>query len=403
MPYFIALILSAILGIGSAASQPKNPPIPNQTPIPTPASVCLDQSIAENGIDPGLARVPKILKNIKKPTRKNITRGYEIPLCQNAGQCDGPELADYVLVATNIRADHVVFPNNFEENLDISDRQLVKQTDFTNDLIVNDRYRNHLYRTFCGDWCNTCNPSDVVCLDGECLKGECKTDKPPVTLPYRGTYHCDFLFYLQDLDDKGNAQLDENANFTPGHGNDKLPELPANKSFFSIYFRKGATIPDSLKCTLPKQSRVKGIQSGDNFKYPESSDNYWKMEKNPGSSDGSFTARNTQIINFSKLDNVNNPADLTGQYEVYKNLLDPESNDLIYLVKPNIVSSVLNGLKNNPPQVIKFSYFVLRNIELKSGSQKSLKLGTFIPTSDWIKKWAQESKPAIYLYPQKET
>ncbi|MCL4339341.1 hypothetical protein M1271_06665 [Patescibacteria group bacterium] len=435
------------------------------------STICLTDSTAQNGISQGNLRVPAVLQKINKATSENTTQGYEIAKCQGQGSCgDVPSVADYRLVATGVKISHVIYPNNFTGSLASSDRQLVKQLDITSDPILADRYKNRVYRTFCGDWCYTCPPDKVQCSDPEGLNCVCTTSDS-VTLPYRGSFHCNFIFYLEDFDSKGNRQIDEYGNLASDHQNPNDEQLPADNSLFSVYFREGATLPDNIRCkdnpqtnlfkTVAPEKASRGIlqevqgdisfliskskilaqkfsgsfdlastqgnrgfigkvraqnYGGPTLIYPPDSGTYWLFESNTGSSTGgAFRARNTEITtdkmvpyNNPKTGSnlVSNPMGLNGTYAVYKNVLDPASDNFIYLLPQGVMEQMLSGLSNSSSLRIElFDYYLFSALGTTSGSQKSLKLGKFKPiiSQNWISKWAQESKPAIYIYPtQKE-
>ncbi len=406
MPNILAIISSLIIGIQSAFT----PQIPiNSKTVTTkePVKICLNEVLSKNGTDPGDLKVPKVLTNIKKTSKDNTTQGYEIPECLNKGACDGPNIANYKLIATNIQLDHTVFPNSFIDGEKLSDRQMVKQFDFTDNQILADRYMNRIYRTFCGDWCYTCKPADVKCLDAQCLKVDCVTTGPPWVLPYQGSYHCNFIFYLQDKDINGNPQVDQYGNLVPGILNDLDPNVPKDNTLYSVYFREGATLPPDIRCensvkedTIVPTPDTKPINTL--IEYPRKSERFWRLVKNPDKKDGSYTARNSEIINYQIKDKLTNPADLLGTYDLVQNLVDPSSTNILYLIPHDSIPGLINSLKSNTPVIKLFSYYKLNRWN-DTASQKSLKLGTFPFKMDWVKDWVKESKPAIYLYPQKST
>ena len=426
MANFLLFLLSGLFALGATHT-----PIPDPNSLDFPkADVCLTAEAAQNGISPGLVNVPKKLFSITKATVANTTQGYEIPRCQNRGGCDGPSVANYKLVSTGVKVDHVIFPNSFSTDITASDRQLVKQLDFTTDPILADRYKNRIYRTFCGDWCRTCNTQDIQC-DAEGLNCTCSTQHPPVSLPFRGSFHCDFIFYLEDTDSDGKLQIDEDGNLSQDHQNLVDPRLPSDGSLFSVYFRDGASLPPSLRCAptptgesklpvLPMIGKLfrpqkvmayddinKPAASSNILEYPDKSGIYWLLDGNSNNIDGSYKARNTQInLDLYKKYPLNgnsllNPIGITGNFEVYKNLLDPEGDFYIYLVPKGILSQTISLLGNRTSiSVGKFSYFRFVALDISKPGQRTLKLGNFIPPArSWVRGWIEESKPAIYLYP----
>ncbi len=406
MPNLLAIIASLIMGVQSAFT-PQVPINSKRITTKEPVKICLNEVLAKNGTDPGGLKVPKVLNNIKKTTKGNTTLGYEIPECVNKGACDGPDTANYKLIATNIQLDHTVFPNSFVDGEKLSDRQMVKQFDFTDNRILADRYMNRIYRTFCGDWCYTCKPADVRCLDDKCLKVECNTTNPPWVLPYQGSYHCNFIFYLQDKDIDGNPQVDEYGNPVPGILSDLDPNVPKDNTLYSVYFREGATLPPDIKCensikedTLIPTPDTKPINTL--IEYPKNSERFWRLVKNPDNNAGSFIARNSEIINYQIKDTLTNPSDLSGTFDLVQNLVDPTSANILYLIPHDSIPDLINSLKSDTPVIKLFSYYKLNRWNDLAG-QKSVKLGTFPFKMDWVKDWVKESKPAIYLYPEKTT
>lgn len=406
MPNIFAIIASLLLGVQSLFN-PSLPTKSNSINNSEPIKLCLNEQLAKKGIDPGFVKVPKILKDIKKATKGNTTSGYEIPECRSIGACDGPETADYRLIATNIKLDHTVFPNSFIEGEKLSDRQLVKQVDISDNPILADKYKNRVYRSFCGDWCYTCKPADVKCLDDKCLRVECDTHNPPAVLQFRGSYYCNFIFYLQNSDNEGNPQLDDLGNPISGALSDKDPNIPKDNSVYSVYFREGAALPSEISCensintgnvNLTPEAKLIGTL----IEYPKKSEKHWRLVKNPNNADGSFTARNSEITDYQIIDKLVNPAGLTGTYDLVQNLVDPENQDLLYLTAQNTVLEMIDDLSSKPPIIKLFSYYLLERWD-KLAEQKSLKLGTFPFKMDWVKDWVKESKPAIYIYPEKET
>jgi hypothetical protein len=407
----LSLILSAVLGFTNLMPQTTSAPILGPTPTgywKQPTNVCINEAVLSGGIDPGTIRVPKYLYGIKKPDRTNMTNGYEIPECLNKGGCNGPDTANYVLVSTNVKVDHTVFPNSFIEGEKLSDRQIVRQTDATNNPILADKYKNRIYRTFCGDWCFTCKPADVQCLDATCLKVECNTRNPPVELPFRGSFHCDFVYYLQDTDLENRPQIDENGNIPAGMTNPNDPNVHMDGAVYSVYFRLGATFPKDVSCDtkneLPKVTPA-FIKTTNNEKmeYPPGSTRYWRVIRNPARTDGTYVVRNTELYKPTMIGTISNPLNVAATFNIYKNLVDPGSADLVYLVTPGTVENVSQQLKTTPPTIATLSYYLLERWDLHEGDQKSLKLGSFSLEADWIRKWVQESKPAIYLYPKEKT
>lgn len=422
MPLLVAaLVFLTSAFIGAKFSAPGEPFL--KTPSTTPMSaVCLDDTIAANGIDPAGINIPAKLTRINKPDRSNIEpgQGYEIPICKNTGSCDpsAPDEAEYVLVASNVVVDPLIFKSGFP-NIppQISDRQMVRQAQISSDATIQSTLTNRIYRTFCGDWCFTCAVEDTVCdADG----GNCHcTGGAPVQLPFRGSFHCDFTFYLQDTNQKGEPQIVGGVlqNTQPVD-----PKLPVNGSLFAVYFRKGATVPKIARCSETGQKRGfldANAQTGQTtLLYPPGSNQGWIFRldaevKNTEVNDlwSPFPSASNNVI-------VNPLPGTPGRYEVFKNLVHPTRDDAIYLVEEGKVAEALSllatptpppaGIPTQPPTLTirKIKYKEFDSVDtVNPTGVRSLQLGTFFPgnAADWIKNWFRESKPAIYLYPPVDT
>lgn len=398
-------LLGALLSLLTSFSGPAG----NPAVVPL-TQTCLSTVTAQNGIIS--QKNNQYLSRIRAPQREDFIsgHGWDLPQCEGIGNCEehGQE-SEYVLVAENVQMNPIIFQNAFTHKQSPSDRQMIRyRTDaiVSNDPLTQEQIKGRLYRTFCGDWC-------------------------ALNIPYRGSFHCDFLFVLQEKTDKGVLQIDSAGNPVEVHPVDA--NLPKNVSEFSVYFRRGATIPELIQCnpapTTPVEvwhQRLFGekqafAQEAQSFLWPPKSGSEWihlrdgevkNMEVNP------------DVLPWRDPDTgastIVNPAGFPGEYEIYKNLSYPTSETTLYLVPAGVFAKAMEVLNRpTPPQPpfptptvihtppilhIPFKEFVPMTVR-RPKDAKSLQLGTFeLPkTVTWIKKWYEESKPAIYLYPEQDT
>ncbi len=422
------LILAALTFLGAAFmganSGPSGGPFLNQ-PTYTPISqVCLDDNTAKNGVESPDASIPQTLKKVKKPDFKTdfITgQGWVYPECENKPNgCTQTGDADFVLVATNVKVDPVTFPRGGTRHGPYypSDRQLLRYNPTTivsSDIDTQKQLKGRSFRTFCGDWCCDGRPG-------------CELAPPdaPGPLPYLGSFHCDFLFYLQNTDEKGAPQVDDQGNIKQPNPAD--PNLPANGNLFSIYFRKDAKIPPKIQCTNPTATPTplamrKSFPFDSNAAYAGNNQTGFEWDGKEWLYKRDSTIKNYEVnpevapyVNAGTNSNVvTNPmTGVVGDWEVFKNLNYPSSDEILYIVRKGEYQDAINPLLTpspTPPPVIvqppiraiNFKEYHLLGVVKPTG--RSLQLGTFFPpkAADWIKKWYEESKPAIYLYPQKDT
>lgn len=425
MPLIIIAVLTffgtAFLGVQNA--NVNRPPLLNSPGFVGGSQICLDEQTAQNGISTNGINVPESLPQIKKATRDTVRNpGFELNICQTGG-CVGADKDDYVLVATNVKVDPVFHEHDeatrrrYGIPAGKSDIQLVRQDDFTDDSALQSRLFGRTFRTFCGDWC--CNGTNGCRLIGE---------DAPGPLPYRGSFHCDFLFYMQDTNERGEPQLNPDGTIKNPLPED--PTLPQNGTFFSVYFRKGATIPEKVMCTTTTpigaqspEDRQADIQAENNNNAGLSWDNKeWLFKQNSTVKNKETNINAAPYRNSSGSNVVRYPANDQGvEYEVFKNLVNPESNDILYLVPRGEYDRAMEPLRGVPtptdlppgtptptPELLTYipvNYKEFHALGTIGASGKSLKLGTFAPpmAADWIQKWWKESKPAIYLYPEVDT
>jgi len=93
-------------------------------------------------------------------------------------------------------------------------------------------------------------------------------------------------------------------------------------------------------------------------------------------------------------------------YDVFINLLtetSPDSDSYLYLIEKGILPESNEGL---PEEITYDLFLILKEQEVK---EKTLKLATFDPRPPpkqehgWWQTWIPESKPVVYLYPEKPT
>lgn len=424
MPLIIIVVLTLIGAVffGGNLSQSGDQFLntPKYQPI---SSVCLDDTTAKNGIESPDASILQTIKKIKKPDFKNdfITgQGWVYPECENKPNgCEQTGDADYVLVAANVKVDPA-FPRGGSQHGPTypSDRQLLRYnltTTISSDADTQKQLKGRAFRTFCGDWCCDGSPG-------------CELAPPdaPGPLPYLGSFHCDFLFYLQDTDEKGNKQIDENGNLLQPNAAD--PNLPANGGLFSIYFRKDAKIPPKIQCSAPTPAASRNNNFFDTQVHAQNNQSGFEWDGKEWLYRRDGDLKNYEVNPLVEPYNdpvtgsniVTNPMrGVTGDWEVFKNLNYPSGDDILYLVvKGEYESATEPLLTPSPTPVIGAPITIaqppVRGIHFKEfhvlgvvGPEdvRSLQLGTFKPpdAADWIKKWYEESKPAIYFYPPNDT
>lgn len=401
-------ILGAILSVFTSLSG-----TPGVTYVAPLQQSCLD-TITAQGIAPHQQSVPAALLNVRKPQTADFIpgQGWDLPQCAGIGSCPQPEEeSNYVLVAENVQVSPLIFRNAFTHELSPSDRQLIRYSPdatVSSDPNTQETVKGKLFRTSCGDWC-------------------------ALNIPYRGSFHCDFLFLLQNRTESGSPQIDAAGNLVSPNPVDT--NLPQDGSYFSVYFRQGAVIPDLVSCnpkpTVPVEDeawhrrllevdRARAQESPSAFQWPPGSGNEWSLAregeiKNMEVNPDVVPLRDPQ----SGASTVVNPGSYMGEYDVYKNLSYPTSETVLYLVPKGTFAAAMDVLSRPPPPQppyptpsVFYSPVIFPIPFLEYGPMntkrfydaKSLQLGTFeLPkTVTWIKKWYEESKPAIYLYPEQD-
>lgn len=354
MPIIIAAILLLLgaaitnLGGGFPFGERLLKPLP---PSSYEGMVCLDPS--QVGTEPLLKDIPK--PRLDFPSSPDPS-GQSCP----SQECPGPETADYLLAASNVKVDKI-WPNP-------PTTRLVRQ-EIPPDHPQYEQIKDRVYRASCNDWCWLCNDPKE--------RYPCSQSG---TLPYGGTFHCDFIWLLQPnqpLAPRGDAGL-----------------YPQDGAIFDVLIREGADIPQRIRC--PQTGSVKGV-----FAQTESFINLlgfrWiyveevlllKINLRPANQGREFKG---EVFFRGK------------EYEAYQNLtlkIDP-TDDFLYLVLPGIVADA----DRRQNSYFSFDYLEFRKTTEVKPQAKSLQLGTFkVPLGKgWWRKWIDESKPAIYLYPEKET
>lgn len=344
--FVIVLILSA------CNEQPKKPGGEVFDPDKfAPGAACLKESDIQSTII--ASNIPNPDGNNLKTTDPNMPL-YYLPGCNKNATCATTLPGDYVSTGVSARMKPIRFGTRGD--VQIVEQELPPPGDGDNDAYK--ELRGRIYRQFCGDWC---------------LLG----------LPTRGTFNCDFIYLLR-----------------PGQ---KKPDAQNNEADFDILIRKGAPIPEKIKCRSSAQGQAIN-SSGTNAQAAA-----------PGSPDESFVqlkdGRRYFYESEEKLIKVYlsdkrlflGKVSFRGvEYEAWFNLTSKieEGEKILYLVLPNEVEE---AIKPSSPDTFVVSYKRFRLLDENLPKGQTLQLGTFnIPkTEGWWKGWLQESKPVIYLYPEK--
>jgi len=336
-------------------------------------------------IDPGQIGTTIILNDIAKPDETNIPfLGRQSPYvnCVGQGSCSGPTVANYVIVKENVKIEKI-WPDD-------RTTRLVKQI-LSSDHPQYGAVKDHIYRATCNDWCAFIPP-----------------------LPYGGTLFCDFIFLLHS-----DESLVEKET-SPG-----VKELyPKDGAMFDILIRQGAEVPQyigqpgkrkPLRCDLitptPGATSSNWFFEGLSSKTLAQNDTFINI---PDPADPATTARfiyhdEFELIKAKIREEAQGRKKITEvpfrgkDYEIYLNLptIEPISNDYVYGVEKGVLQAILA----QPDPFYPFTYLEFRRSREVKPFGKTLQLGTFpIPTSKgWWTLFANESKPAIYLYPEEPT
>jgi len=338
-------------------------------------------------IDPSAIGTTPILFDIPKPDNINSpfpTDPYGPIHCPN-GSCTGPDSANYVMANENVKIE-AIWPDDRTTRL--AKQKLPNETRF-------DSIKDRVYRASCNDFCY-------------------------LGLPYGGTFHCDFIFLLHQNEELVDREV------KPG-----VKELyPKDGAMFDILIRQGAPIPEYAGQPgkrRPVRCDLLSPQSGETLPMAKSWPNLIREiaaqdSCSPQVNFIDFTdpADQTKTARFIFNDDFDLPKlklreETAGRkllgtakfrchtYEVFLNLptVEPISNDYIYLVEPGKVTEA---------QASSDPFFTITYLEFRRSPEvrpkgKTLQLGTFsVPVSKgWWTLFANESKPAIYFYPEKDT
>jgi len=346
---FVALAGASFFGLGPTGEKLIEPIGPPGYGGP----VCLSESSITDEV---------VLSQFPKATEVNAPFPNS-DRCSGGG-CEGADFDDYVKI---IGAESVVVDKIWPHE---PTTRLFKQILPTDTKY--DPYRDVVYRASCNDWCL-------------------------LNLPYGGSFHCDFIFLLKDP----NNLIDRSGELYPKDCEN--PDDPSTCSVFTVLFRKNAQIPDKSKCNGKSHSYFQNLV--DQVFAQEESFIYIAGE--------SYILSDEEPITLVKIDmrsQANGRTKVTQsvifrgeEYEAFKNLTEKIdlTDDFLYLTEPGKVDQA--DLSSD--QFFKFQYLEFRKTPPKRPGAKTLQLGTFpVPVGKgWWRKWVDESKPAIYLYPEKPT
>jgi hypothetical protein len=294
-------------------------------------------------LDPSTVGTEPVLKNIPKPEMSNTPFPNSGMCAGRSETCAGPDRADYVLAASSVKVEKI-WPH-------APTTRLVKQT-----LPPESQYdsvRERVFRASCNDWCG-------------------------LGLPYGGTFHCDFIFLLKAEES------------TP----------PKDGALFDILLRKDATIPDKIKCQGQTQgAQIQAEDEGEGNTWVNLAGFRWVWVEQEDPTLLKIDMRTTDQGRRY----LGNTFFRGKEYEGYLDLtvkIDP-NEEILYLVPPGQVAAA----EASPNPYFRFNYKEFRKTPEVKPTGKTLQLGTFKPavSSGWWRKWVDESKPAIYLYPKEPT
>lgn len=315
-------------------------------------AICLDEEIIRWGQDQVLKNIPRPIdpRIDDKPDNMYPSPLYDLCSPPSPNPCGGPEVADYSLVATDVRLGQIILG---------PDRLVAKQVSTSNSPLP-EEYKDRIYRTFCGDWCYPASESEG----------------------YRGTFYCDFVFYLKSSDSNGNPLL----------GNPKDPNLPPDDALFDAYFRVGAQIPEKIRCKegeAPQTFAEKKPQFFINFLETRW---FFRDEGTVKLKDILPEKPQGEREFLGKLE----IPEFGGVFEMYKNLFFRSGERIIYGIREG-------EMKETADPQRRITYKEFQKAEEWGPRGKTLQLGTFKPpiSAGWVKSWLRESKPAIYLYPER--
>ena len=319
-------------------------------------TVCLDEETVKAGLGQKLTNVPRPVDPRIEDKADNMypTPLYDICSPPAENPC-GPETSDYSLVATDVKLGQIVLS---------PDRLAAKQFS-TPDSPLPSEYKDRIYRTFCGDWCYPASESEG----------------------YRGTFYCDFVFYLTSNNESGGPLL----------GNPDDSTMPPDDALFDVYFRIGAKIPEKIRCKEGEtaQSQTAAEESKKPQFFINFLDTRWFF-RDEGTVKLKDILKEKPAGEREFLGKLEIP-EFGGIFEMYKNLFFKSGDEIIYGVEEGKLKQV-----TDPQERVAYKEFQ-KAAEVKPRG-KTLQLGTFKPpiSAGWVKSWLRESKPAIYLYPEEE-
>lgn len=374
----LAFLASALIG---ASLGPSGGPLIKQNEAAEYAGqACIDEDMLGD----------VVLSDIPKPDKTNApfpdTNTYG---CAGQGSCTGPDLANYRFIAG---AEDVVIERMWPH---ADSTRLVKQK-LPNDAKY-DGVRHLLYRASCNDWCQ-------------------------LGLPYGGTFHCDFLFVFKPT----NPEIGNSTDWIKKRSEEGEQWYPKDGSHFQVLFREGATIPDyagqssdgrraPIKCSLinttPGATRIDGERLAEALLRPalaqapkaQSAIRVGSVDYVLADEYGRLLKQHLRPEDQGRQRLDRNHPFRSDVYDVYKNLSLKwlPTDNLLFLTKPGDVERLEKS--TNPFEQI--PYLEFRRLEDVKPDNRTLQLGTFKPFlgKGWWRKWVDESKPAIYLYPEKDT
>jgi len=319
-------------------------------------TVCLDEETIKAGLGQTLKNIPRPVDPRIESKADNMYPTPLYDLCTSQTGCVQDDFSDYSLVSSDVKLGQII----------LSPDRLVAKQFSTSDSPLPDEYKDRIYRTFCGDWCYPSSESEG----------------------YRGTFYCDFIFYLTSNNESGSPLL----------GNPTDSTMPPDDALFDAYFRVGAQIPNKIRCQEGEtaQSRTLAEQSKEPQFFINFLDTRWFFRDEGTVKLKDILPEEPQgaRVFLGKLE----IPEFGATFEMYKNLFFESGDEIIYGVEEGKLKLV-----TGPQERIAYKEFQ-KAAEVKPAG-KTLQLGTFKPpiSAGWVKSWLRESKPAIYLYPKQPT
>lgn len=338
-------------------------------------AVCLDKGIAETGFGQVLKDIPRPLDERMARDADGIYNMYPTPLtdvCSAPAEPEGacnPDVSDYVLVATDVRVGQVFLG---------PDRLIAKQFS-TVDSPLLDEHKDRLYRAFCGDWC----------WDSSLSEG------------YRGTFYCDFILYAK----QAGTPSSKCPGALPFLGNENDCELPPDDTIFDIFFKKGAEIPEKIKCKNGDTAQTAAEESTEPQFFINFNDIRWFFREE-GNVKKKDIMKEKPAGPRWLMGTIDIPELGGDTFKMFVDLLfdapEDEEETIIYAVEETEAGKINNPGVDGQERI---TYYEFQKAEEWKPGGRTLQLGTFKPpiTAGWFKTWLTESKPAIYLYPKEPT